>query len=43
MAEYENAELTSTQEHSKNTSTCGIILTEIKLETGRKILPQPRL
>ena len=29
-------ELTSLQEHSKNTSTCGTILTENQQETGRK-------
>lgn len=34
--EQENAELTSFYEHIQNTSTCGTILTENKLDTGRK-------
>ena len=36
MAEEEDAGLTYTHKHMKNTSTCGAILTENKLETGKK-------
>ena len=43
MAEQEDMELTSPHEHIKNISTCGVILTETKLETGRKTPVQPRL
>lgn len=35
-AKQEDAKLTSPYEHIKNTSTCRAILTENKLETGRK-------
>ena len=38
MMEQEDAKLVSLSEHIKNTSTCGEILTENKLETGRKII-----
>ena len=38
MMEQEDAKLVSLSEHIKNTSTCGTILTENKLETGRKII-----
>ena len=43
MAEEENTEPTSPHECIKNTSPCGATLTENKLETGKKILVQPRL
>ena len=43
MAEQEDAELTSPHKHIKSTSTCGAILTENKLETGKKTIMQPRL
>lgn len=36
MAEKKNMKLTSLHEHIKNTSICGVILTENQLETGRK-------
>ena len=38
MMEQEDAKLVSLSEHIKNTSTCGEILAENKLETGRKII-----
>lgn len=42
----DDAELTFPQERIENTHrkpTCGVILTENKLDTGRKTLIQPRL
>ena len=39
MVEYED----HPQEHIKHTSTCGAVLTENNLETGRKTPVQPRL
>lgn len=36
MVEQEDAELTSSYEHIQNTSTCEAILTENKLDPGRK-------
>lgn len=36
MTVQEKAEFTFLYEHMKNASICGSILTEIKLETGRK-------
>lgn len=36
-------ELICFHEHIKNTSTCGAVLTENKLKTGRKTLAQPKL
>lgn len=36
MAEWEDSEITSPHKHIKNTSTCGALLTESWLETGRK-------
>ena len=36
-------ELTVPEKHIKNTSTCGAILIENKLETGEQTLVQPRL
>ena len=43
MAKKEDIELTSLHKYIKNTSTSGAILTENKLETGRKTPVQPRL
>ena len=43
MAEQEDMELTSPHKHIKNTSTCGTILTENKLETVRRTPIQPKL
>ena len=37
MVEWKDMKLTSIHEHMKNTSTFGAILTENKLEIGRKI------
>ena len=34
--EWEDVDSNSLQEHIKNTSTCGSVLTENELETGRK-------
>lgn len=39
----QDAGLTSSHEHTKNTSTCGATLTENNLEIGRKALLQPKL
>ena len=36
MVEQEDEELTSSYEHIQNTSTCEAILTENKLDPGRK-------
>ena len=38
MVEEEDMELTSPYKHIKTTSTCGIILTENELETGKELL-----
>ena len=38
MVEQEDTEVTATHEHIKNAFTCRAILTENKLETGRKTL-----
>ena len=38
MVEQEETKLNSRYEHIKNTSTCGAVLTENKLEAGRKTL-----
>lgn len=40
MAEQEEAKLTFPQEHIKNIPTCGEILNENKLETGRVFYSQ---
>lgn len=43
MVEQEDDELTFPCEHITNTSTCGTILPENELDTGRKTLIQSRL
>ena len=43
VVQQENVKLTYSYRHIKNTSTCGTILTENQLETGRRSLIQPKL
>ena len=43
MVEGEDMPLTFPQGHNKNTSTGGAVLTESKMETGRKAPSQARL
>ena len=43
MAEWEDMEITSPYKQIRSASTCGTILTENQLETGRQTPIQPKL